>query len=116
MSYFDVHNVMDPITEQMTLFLAPAKCCRNKETDSGKERLYFEGSCVGNVLIFQTLKQKQELGHHCFHFITRCLQEIYNYLTMYYDSEAKYGTDYGQFDNTMAFSDVSIRAGKFNLG
>ena len=33
---------------------------------------------------------------------------------MYYDPEAnKYGGDYGQFDNTMAFSDVSIRAGKF---
>ena len=37
---------------------------------------------------------------------------------MYYDPEAnKYGagSDYNQFDNTMAFSDVSIRAGKFNL-
>lgn len=35
---------------------------------------------------------------------------------MYYDPEAnKYGGDYGQFDNTMAFSDVSIRAGKFIL-
>lgn len=35
---------------------------------------------------------------------------------MYYnDPEAnKYGTaDYGPFDNTMAFSDVSIRAGKY---
>lgn len=34
---------------------------------------------------------------------------------MYYDPEAnKYGagSDYNQFDNTMAFSDVSIRAGK----
>jgi len=31
---------------------------------------------------------------------------------MYYDAEAnKYGGDYNQFDNTMAFSDVSIRAG-----
>lgn len=32
---------------------------------------------------------------------------------MYYnDPEAnKYGADYGPFDNTMAFSDVSIRAG-----
>jgi len=34
------------------------------------------------------------------------------YLKMYYDPEAnKYGADYGPFDNTMAFSDVSIRAG-----
>jgi len=30
-----------------------------------------------------------------------------------YDTEAnKYGADYAPFDNTMAFSDVSIRAGK----
>ena len=30
-----------------------------------------------------------------------------------YDSEAnKYGADYAPFDNTMAFSDVSIRAGE----
>lgn len=34
---------------------------------------------------------------------------------MYYnDPEAnKYGADYSPFDNTMAFSDVSIRAGEF---
>lgn len=34
---------------------------------------------------------------------------------MYYnDPEAnKHGADYAPFDNTMAFSDVSIRAGKF---
>lgn len=35
---------------------------------------------------------------------------------MYYDSEAnKYGADYGPFDNTMSFSDVSIRAGKISI-
>ena len=35
---------------------------------------------------------------------------------MYYDPEAnKHGADYGPFDNTMAFSDVSIRAGKSPL-
>ena len=35
---------------------------------------------------------------------------------MYYDAEAnKYGADYNQLDNTMAFSDVSIRAGRFIL-
>lgn len=35
---------------------------------------------------------------------------------MYYDAEAnKYGGDYNQLDNTMAFSDVSIRAGRFIL-
>ena len=35
---------------------------------------------------------------------------------MYYDPEAnKHGADYGPFDNTMAFSDVSIRAGKISI-
>ena len=35
---------------------------------------------------------------------------------MYYDPEAnKHGGDYGPFDNTMAFSDVSIRAGKISI-
>ena len=34
-----------------------------------------------------------------------------------FDSEAnKYGADYAPFDNTMAFSDVSIRAGKIFFG